>query len=326
MMILTHHIGRIKNHLTRHLTIATTTTTNFNGRVTTLDDGSESTKGAHGHYYGEWDVNNERPHGKGSMNWDNGVSYDGTWLNGMYHGRGSKMYSRGGGYVGAWECGVRKGLGEHHFAGKFGYEKWKGTFKHDKPSGVGMMTLMDGKEVDFTYDDGTAVTKLEQEDEFFDGTLSHLDDGSESTIGISGVYVGAWDTVKMLPHNGYGVMRWDNGIEYKGMWHNGKYHGHGRKLYSRGGGYEGLWVDGKRVGTPGITFYSEGVNLGRHGILRWEGNFVNNLAHGIGQAYVAAGDDERMKDDDRWVGDTAVKGPKLEFQNGRVINFPTISK
>ena len=48
-----------------------------------------------------------------------------------------------------------------------------------------------------------------------------------------------------------GVMRWDNGIEYKGMWSSeagGGYHGHGRKLYSRGGGYEGPWVHGKREG------------------------------------------------------------------------------
>jgi len=46
-------------------------------------------------------------------------------------------------------------------------------------------------------------------------------------------------------------MRWDNGIEYKGMWSSeagGGYHGHGRKLYSRGGGYEGPWVHGKREG------------------------------------------------------------------------------
>jgi len=307
------HFGRINHYFTRH---SSTTATLFDGRVTTLDDGSESTKGAHGHYHGEWDETHQRPHGKGAMKWDNGVSYNGTWLDGMFHGKGSKMYSRGGGYKGLWECGVRKGLGEHHFAGKFGYEKWTGTFEQDQPSGAGLMTLMDGKEVDFTYDHGTAVTTLVHEEAHYDGQLSHLDDGSESTTGISGVYVGAWDGVNKIPHNGYGVMLWDNGVEYKGMWHNGKYHGHGRKLHSCGGGYEGLWIDGERAGQPGIIFFPEDESLCRQGILRWEGNFVNGQAHGIGQAYVAAGED--MKDDDRWVGDTAVKGALVEFQHGHV--------
>ena len=64
-------------------------------------------------------------------------------------------------------------------------------------------------------------------------------------------------------------MQGDNGIEYKGMWARGVYHGHGRKLYSRGGGYEGAWARGKRA-AHGITFFDE---THAHGVLRWEGPF-----------------------------------------------------
>lgn len=103
-----------------------------------------------------------------------------------------------------------------------------------------------------------------------------------------------------------------------GVWRKGKYHGHGRKLYSRGGGYEGGWEDGRRQGS-GISFYGDG-SLGGHGILRWEGPFVDNLAHGVGQAYVAA----KFEDEhERWSGDTAVKGPLIAFDEGRPLNFPT---
>ena len=101
-------------------------------------------------------------------------------------------------------------------------------------------------------------------------------------------------------------MKWNNGVTYTG-----------RKLYSRGGGYEGPWCQGKRNGA-GISFYGD-ESLGKHGILRWEGPFVDDLAHGVGQAYVKA---DFGKDDKRWTGDTAVKGPMIEFDRGRAVNFP----
>jgi hypothetical protein len=50
----------------------------FDGRVLTLDDGSESTKGQAGTYRGEWDKVRAAPHGGfGAMIWDNGISYEG---------------------------------------------------------------------------------------------------------------------------------------------------------------------------------------------------------------------------------------------------------
>ena len=164
----------------------------------------------------------------------------------------------------------------------------------------------------------------------YEGRVSGVDDGSPSTVGVEGNYKGEVidqdssppsspsSSPSCIPH-GFGVMSWDNGIQYKGMWQSGQYHGVGRKLYSRGGGYEGRWEEGKRQDKAGISFYSEGVSLGREGVLRWEGPFVNDLAHGVGQAYVAA---EGMEGDERWAGDTAVKGPRIEFKEGMPVDFP----
>ena len=290
--------------------------TTFHGSISGLDDGSESTLGQDGTYSGEWDSGKKRPHGTGVMRWNNGITYDGAWVDGKFHGKGSKMYSRGGGYDGNWVDGRRQGTGVHIFAGKFGYDRWSGHFEADHPHGIGIMTFPEGTDAVFEFEMGKP--KLDEgEDERFDGALDGLDDGSPSTIGVSGHYSGGWDGAAGVPH-GFGVMKWANGIEYKGVWQNGVYHGHGRKLYSRGGGYEGAWVNGKRDGN-GISFFDEGVHLGKHGLLRWEGPFVNDKAHGQGQAFVA------LKDEDehgRWAGDTAVKGPVVNFVEGEAVNFP----
>ena len=175
------------------------------------------------------------------------------------------------------------------------------------------MHFMDGTAGDFEYVQGKP--KADGGADKYDGPVSGLDDGSPSTVGVDGRFVGGWDHAAARPH-GYGVMSWDNGIEYKGMWEDGLYHGHGRKLYSRGGGYEGPWHRGRRQGR-GINFFGDDF-LGKHGILRWEGEFVDDRAHGVGQTYVAA----EMDGDERWAGDTAVRGAELEFAEGRPIDFP----
>ena len=283
-------------------------------RVTDLDDGSESTLGQEGNYTGPWDDVAHRPHGGvGTMVWDNGVSFEGEWRDGKFHGMGSKLYSRGGGYEGAWVRGRRHGAGFHIFAGKFGYERWEGPFVEDQPHGVGIMHFVDGRRSEFVFESGKPQLAEIDDAERFAGHVATLDDGSPSTIGVAGHYAGAW--VEGRPH-GYGVMTWENGVEYKGVWREGVYDGHGRKLYSRGGGYEGAWVRGKREG-KGITFFDEGKE---HGMLRWEGPFRNDRPHGSGQAFVKAdGEDEHG----RWSGDTAVKGGVVVFEDGRVLsNFP----
>ena len=301
----------------RLLTTSTTsTTTHFIGRVTDLDDGSSSTIGQAGIYDGSWDPNNQQPEGKGDMSWENGVRYVGGWKGGKFHGEGAKSYSRGGGYIGSWSMGKREGMGRHVFAGKLGYEEWQGPFVGDLAEGKGTMVLVGGDVVEgFEMKKGKPADTSGGVMAKFEGEVEGLDDGSPSTMGVKGVYEGGWEEGQP---SGFGVMRWENGIEYKGMWKAGEYHGHGRKLYSRGGGYEGPWIDGKRHGL-GISFYGS-ESLGRHGILRWEGPFIDDLAHGTGQAYVRA--EGLEADDERWEGDTAVKGPTIEFVEGRPVSLP----
>ena len=44
--------------------------------------------------------------------------------------------------------------------------------------------------------------------------------------------------------------------------------------------------------------------------------FEDNQPHGEGQAYVAA---TNLAGDERWAGDTAVKGPVVEFVEGEMV-------
>ena len=62
-----------------------------------------------------------------------------------------------------------------------------------------------------------------------DGPVTGLDDDSPSTRGVAGQYTGGWDEASSKPQ-GFGKMVWENGIEYKGMWQDGRYHGYGRKV------------------------------------------------------------------------------------------------
>jgi hypothetical protein len=116
-------------------------------------------------------------------------------------------------------------------------------------------------------------------DRHYDGRVSGLSDGSPSTDGVDGTFVGGWDPEYERPQ-GRGVMRWDNGIVFDGLWSAGKYEGYGTKSYSRGGGYEGMWREGKRCGY-GTSRYD-----GKFGYEKWVGPFVDDLPHGVGTMYL----------------------------------------
>ena len=121
----------------------------FEGRVTDLTDGSPSTEIGTGRYAGGWA--DGKPSGKGVMEWDNGITFDGEWRDGQFHGFGAKRYSRGGGYEGQWESGKRQGRGTTFYA----YGRWEGPFEGDRPHGEGTMYVDgEGEGKPFRFDAG----------------------------------------------------------------------------------------------------------------------------------------------------------------------------
>jgi hypothetical protein len=131
-----------------------------------LDDASPSTIGVAGVYVGSVmstaadqveDGEGVLPHGEGIMTWENGISYQGSWCDGVFHGLGAKMYSKGGGFIGRWKFGKREGLGISLYEGKWNYDQWEGPFKNDKAHGMGIMRPIDGEPFPFEFVEGQPV-------------------------------------------------------------------------------------------------------------------------------------------------------------------------
>jgi hypothetical protein len=119
-------------------------------------DGSPTTKGVRGHYSGKICTSSETPtpHGRGRMRWDNGITYEGSWRQGLYHGEGTKVFTNGGGYCGQWRKGLRHGKGASLYGGKWGYERWEGQFVDDLAHGHGTLFTSDGRELAFPFEQG----------------------------------------------------------------------------------------------------------------------------------------------------------------------------
>ena len=124
--------------------------------MTDLTDGSPSTEIGTGRYAGGWA--DGKPSGKGVMEWDNGITFDGEWRDGQFHGFGAKRYSRGGGYEGQWESGKRQGRGTTFYA----YGRWEGPFEGDRPHGEGTMYVDgEGEGKPFRFDAGKPLDGVE---------------------------------------------------------------------------------------------------------------------------------------------------------------------
>lgn len=74
----------------------------------------------------------DKPHGKGTMTWDNGDVYDGQWRYGKMSGRGTITWYDGTSYTGNWRSDKRNGFGTMKYKnGKIA----KGNWLDDGPIG-----------------------------------------------------------------------------------------------------------------------------------------------------------------------------------------------
>ena len=79
-------------------------------------------------YVGE--LKNEKPHGKGSITYENGESYEGVWKDDKMEGQGTYTWSNGDKYEGEWKDGKKHGQGNIFFEDG---SKVVGEFKNDSP-------------------------------------------------------------------------------------------------------------------------------------------------------------------------------------------------
>jgi len=141
-----------------------------------------------GLYTGE--IDNDKPHGYGSIQYTDGYSFEGQWINGKKHGNGILKYPSGAKYLGEW--------------------------KDNSIYGSGKMEYPEAKRVDLNSDDSLSAKPSssaphEKGNEGLDiKTISWAD----------GIYTG--ELLDGKP-NGYGQYQAKSGIKLKGYWRNGSF-------------------------------------------------------------------------------------------------------
>jgi len=102
-------------------------------------------RGALGAYDGELNEAGQR-HGKGTMRFPSGESYEGEWQEGKAHGSGKFRYKSGAEYEGEWNSNVKEGWGTLRLpSGRVAY---KGEWLSDQRCGRGKFAYPDGSMYD----------------------------------------------------------------------------------------------------------------------------------------------------------------------------------
>ncbi|MEM7368540.1 MAG: protein kinase [Bacteroidota bacterium] len=82
------------------------------------------------------------PNGEGSVTYENGDHYEGSWLNGLKHGKGKMTYANGDVFEGEYQKGFKQGQGTFTYANK---DRYEGEFKKGKKDGQGVYIYGDGQ-------------------------------------------------------------------------------------------------------------------------------------------------------------------------------------
>ena len=102
-------------------------------------------------YYGEWEKNGNKRHGRGIQVWTDGSRYEGYWKEDKANVRGKLTHSDGDVYEGEWLEDKAHGYGIYtHIDGA----KYEGNWKEDKQDGTGRESWPDGASYEGDYKQG----------------------------------------------------------------------------------------------------------------------------------------------------------------------------
>jgi hypothetical protein len=133
-----------------------TGTVNGTGTLTWRAKGSASydRKSVHSEYQGE--MRNGRPNGSGRFSSQTGLSFEGTWKDGLMDGRGSIKFANGDEYDGELAAGALHGVGRYAAADGSIFE---GQFRDGQRDGAGMLTLANGVSYRSLWANGTETAQ-----------------------------------------------------------------------------------------------------------------------------------------------------------------------
>jgi len=194
-----------------------------------------------GNYKGE--EKNDKPHGKGRLEWSDGSYYEGEWKNGKRHGKGKFINF----------------VTDPSEDENYDYLEYEGCWKNGKPNGKGIEIL---KKDNLLYQEyiGDFVNREKEgkgkiiyhnisSDEWFEGQFKDSNPNGYGKSGFSdgGEYKGHYKDGFV---DGFGVLVEKNKSpkeKYTGEWKHGKKHGKGILTKLDGTSEIGEWFDGCKV-------------------------------------------------------------------------------
>ena len=200
----------------------------------------------HGVYKGE--ISAGKPHGKGSVTFDNGNIYEGEFVKGKRHGFGVYTFADGEKYEGEWFQNQQHGQGTYYFNNN---NKYVGLWYRDYQQGHGIMYYYNGDK----YEGNWLKDKRQGKGKY--------------TYSNGAFYDGNWSDDQK---SGKGFFDWGDGTTYEGMWANNQRTGKGTNHYADGDIYVGDWLDDIQNGRGIYKFQNGDV---------YEGEYVQGERHRV---------------------------------------------
>jgi len=207
--------------------------------------------------------------GRGRLQWPDGRTYEGDWLNGQFHGHGTALEPDGSTYTGSWQHGARHGHGEEVMADG---SRYVGGFRAGQRWGVGTLERAAGVyqgSWHAGHPDGEGVFEGADGARYQGGWAGGARSGYGTSVTVDGArYEGDWAGDE--PH-GFGRIERPDGSRYEGEWQAGKRHGQGREVAADGTVHDGRWELNQPLG-PGLRQYPTGIEI--NGM--WNRDFVSS--------------------------------------------------
>ncbi len=209
--------------------------------------------------------------GNGRMQWKNGDTYEGNFVDGLFHGQGRLASASSGVYRGNFVAGEMEGQGELVYADG---SRYSGEFKANQFQGKGKLNYPDG-----SYYLGDFVKSRPNGK----GQWFFADKSTYSGDVVNGVLTGKGELIRA-------------GSKYIGEFVNGKMQGKGVFTDEQGNSYSGEFVndsftgEGTYTGTDGDVFIGQfnswalsgqGMQTNKKGN-QWQGEFEHGLLEGQG--------------------------------------------
>lgn len=186
------------------------------------------------------------PDGMGTMAYDFGGFYDGSWALGKWNGKGCYSFC-GDSIDGQWKDGKLNGQGRYVTK----YVEYQGEWLDGLPHGEGTY-VAEGLQYTGQMKSGLMSGH---------GKISYANGDS---------YEGEWSNNLQ---NGSGVYTFADGSSYQGEWRNGKMNGEGAAIYPNGDYYLGTFHNGVKDG-PGLYKFADGSS--------YEGYLTSGMMDSIG--------------------------------------------